>query len=205
MRITGGFVGDDPVTALNADLAIAAQAVRAGVGAATEGLKNDLRSQIRAAGLGGQLGNAVGSKVYPNGPSISAAGMVFPRGRKAEEIFTSFNDAPVIQTKSGRKLAIATRNAFLGGRGGKRPTPAQFESKTGIKLRVAPSKKSGVSLLVGSRFGQKVRGARQETLVYFVLLPMAQNRRRLSFDSLAERWADRTPELIESAFPQGLK
>jgi hypothetical protein len=205
MRFTTGFVGPDPVTALNVDLAIAAQAVRAGVAASTEGLKNDLRSQIRAAGLGIPLGNAVGSKVYPNGPSISAAGMVFPRGRKAEEIFTSFNDAPVIQTKSGRKLAIPTKNAFLGGRGGKRPTPAEFESRTGIKLSVAPSKRPGVSLLVGSRLAQKVRGARREMLIYFVLLPLAQNRRRLSFDSVAQAWADRTPALIESAFPQGLK
>ena len=207
MRVSGGFVGPDPAAVMAAEMSVFMRATRAGVEAGTFGMRDEIRTQIESSGLGRGLGNAVSGEVFPRNKqeTLHPAGVVKPRGKKAEQIFISFNDAPVIVTKSGRKLAIATRNAFLGGRGGHRPTPAEFERKTGIKLQVVPSKKPGVSLLMGTDLPQRVRGRRPKYLVYFVLLPFAQNNKRLSFDAVAKKWADRVPEFIESALPQGLR
>jgi hypothetical protein len=219
IRVNAGWVdGLDPRAAMKAQRDILGQATRGGVAAAAEGLKNELRQQIAAAGLGTRLGNAIGTNVYPRqGGSVGAAGYVFPRGKKAVEIFDAFNSATTIHAKNGLWLAIPTRNAFLGGRGGHRPTPGEFEKATGIKLRlVAPrnSAKGRYQLLVGDsvagRTGRRPATARRiahgraaDSVVFFILVPSVRLGKRLSFDALAEKWASRVPDLIDAALPRG--
>lgn len=172
-----------------------AKGVTEAIKAATEGLKNDERAQLRAA-FGPRLAGIIGSKVYPVGKaSMGAAGYVFPRGKQAENIVVDFNEAPVIMAP-GKMLAIATKDAYLGGRGGHRPTPREFTARTGITLRAVKSRRPGVSLLIGERKGQPRTG---KMTVYFVLLPAARQGRRLDFDSLARKWADLLPSLIDQA------
>lgn len=199
-----------------------ALSVRAGVEQATLGLKADMREQIMAAGLGQRLGNAVGSEVYPKKgtETLHPAGRVFPRGKLAEQIFDSFNTGATIRGKSGNWLAIPTRNAYLGGRGGKRPTPAEFEQRTGIRLRLAVPRRSGkgrYQFLVGDSVagrqpgrkaataGRVKQGRKVETLIFFVLIKQTMLGRRLDFAALAQRWADRIPEFIERATPEDLR
>ena len=65
---------------LKAELAAAERAVTAGVRAATDGLKTELRRQIIGAGLGNRLANTWRGEVYPKGqPSIGAAGFVWSK------------------------------------------------------------------------------------------------------------------------------
>lgn len=207
IRMSAGWVdGLDPRAAMKAQKEILGLATRAGVAAAAEGLKNEIRQQIEAAGLGTRLGNAVGANVYPRqGGSVGAAGYVFPRGKKAVEIFDAFNSGTTIHGKNGNWLAIPTKNAFLGGRGGQRPTPREFEQRTGIKLRVVTPRNSTrgrYQLLVGdSRRGS--RGRKSASIVFFILVPAVRLGKRLSFDALATKWASRVPDLIDAALPQG--
>jgi len=199
MKLSAGFVGLDFRGAVKRDLSIIDKATIAGLTAAAEGFKLDWRQQVHRAGLGIQLGNAVGSKVFPN-KGGNAAAMVYPRGQVAERIFNAFNTGAVIRAGNGKSyLAIPTRDAWVGGKGGKRLTPAQFEQHAGIDLRLAPSKRPGVFLLVGSRFRGKVRGGARDQLVYFILVPQVQLGRRLDVNALAARWHARIPELIEAA------
>lgn len=173
-----------------------ARGVTEAVKAATEGLKSEERAQVSEA-FGSRVAGIIGSKVYPTGGrvSLAAAGYVFPRGKVAENIVADFNEAPTIMAP-GKKLAIPTRNAFLGGRGGKRPTPAEFSARTGIRLRAVKSRRPGVSLLIGERKGAKRTG---KMTVYFVLLDAARQNRRFDFDTLARKWADLLPGLIDQA------
>lgn len=182
---------------------VLAVAIRAGVAAATEGLKLDLRDEVRGRGLGNQLANAIGSKLYPTGKgrdTLHPAGIVHPRGRLATRIFDALNEGAPIRALHRRYLAVPTRNAFIGGRGGRRPSPEKFMRETGIKLRAVPSRRrSNVVLLIGPKFRGRVKG--NQDIVYFVLVPIVRPGPRLDFAHYAQRWADRIPALIERATP----
>jgi hypothetical protein len=179
--------------------------VRAGVEAATDGLKNELRDQIAEAGLGERLGRAIGANVYPKGgkPSLDAAGYVFPRGKKATAIFDAYNRGVTITAHKGRYLAIPTKEAGRGNRFSK-ATPQEFQERTGIKLRFVKTK-NGNAVLVGDAIKAKSgRGGRVMTrvsraVIFFVLIRSARVGKKLSFESTAQKWADRMPQLIESA------
>lgn len=222
VKLSGGWVGGRDVKSFFADQqSIVARAVRAGIGLAAEGLKNDLRASVRAAGLGERLGNAIGANVYPRqeSGSLNAAGYVFPRSPSAAKIFQAFSDGTPITGKNGNWLAIPTPEAYLGGRGGRRPTPREFEQRTGIKLRMIKprrSRRGRYQLLVGEsvhgkRAGRKAatkrrlaQGRDADTRVFFVLIPFARLGKRLDFESIARRWHERVPELIEAATPGDL-
>jgi len=202
MKFSAGFVGLDFIGATRQQIDRIGSGVLGGVSAAAEGFKLDWRQQVHRAGLGIQLGNAVGSKVYPN-RKADAAAIVYPRGQVAERIFTAFNSGDVIRAGNGKRyLALPTRDAFVAGRGGKRLTPEQFERFTGVELRAIESKKPGVLLLVGRRYRGRVRGASRDSVVYFVLVSEVRLGRRLSIDALAATWLQRLPDLIETATPR---
>lgn len=213
VRISAGWVGGDGfdgwVKAVRQDMAVA---VTAGVSAAADGLKAELRDQIVSAGFGTRLGNAIGSNVYPRAGKVSfdAAGYVFPRGKKAEAIFTSFNEATVISAKGHKYLAIPTPAAGRANRFGA-VTPAEFQFRTGITLQFVTFKNGSHALVGDSIKAKSGRGRRAPTkrriaqgravehLVFFWLIPQAREQRRLNFVSVAQKWSDRIPDLIDAA------
>lgn len=188
-------------------------AVTAAVRGATDTLKEALRADVEAASLGAKLGNAIGSRYYPpNGASLQAAGIVFPRGKKSERIFQAWNDGATIVATGGRKwLAIPTPQAGHGARGSLM-TPQKFRESTGIDLRFVPIKgKPNVAILVGRATAAKSgRGYRRDTAgrraqgrqareeVFFVLVRQTTIPSRLHFDTVAQRAADLVPGLIEA-------
>jgi len=181
-----------------------ASAVRAGVGAATIGLKTQIRDQIQGVGLGVPLSNAIGSKLFPakGKETLHPAGSVFPRGKLAYAIFDALNQGAPIRARNSRYLAVPTRNAWIGGRGGHRPTPEEFARRTGVDLFVVEAhKRRNVLLLMGRRYRGRVKGGAKESLVYFILVPVVRPGPRLTFDLFARRWADRIPDLIDRATP----
>lgn len=176
-----------------------ARAVTIAVRAATNGMKVGVRGGIIRAGLGTRLANAVGSKVYPaNGASLSAAGLVFPRGPLAERILGAFAEGVSIAAKGKRFLAIPTRHAGRAGRG-RRPSPEEIRSQ-GVKLRLVPARTPGHFLLMGDL---PSRTRKDRSVVFFVLVPLVRLRKRLDGAALARRWSDAVPDLIERAMPDG--
>lgn len=187
-------------------------AVTAGVAAATDGMKTDLRAMIESAGLGERLPNAIRSNVYPPGrPSLHAAGFVYPRGKGAQQILDAFSLGVSIRSSRGRFLAVPTPEAGVA-QGGRRITPALWEQKTGLPLHFI-YRRGAPSLLVadlraksGKRGGFAKRSARgtgrgDATVVIFILLPQVTLSQRLHPERVAGLWSDRVPDLIERAFP----
>lgn len=103
-----------------------------GVVAAVGGtVKQAWRSQV-ASVLGARLGNAVRMDVYPKGrPSPNAAALVYT---KAPEIIKAHERGALIRPVSGGLyLAIPTDAAGAG-----RPTPGEWQFRTGRKLVLVP-------------------------------------------------------------------
>ena len=99
----------------------AEQAVSKGIGAATEGLKTELRTQVTNAGLGPRLARTWRSQTYPRGQaSISAAGLVWS---KAPGIIRVYEKGAVIRSRNGFFLAIPTEAAGRFGDGLRKNTP----------------------------------------------------------------------------------
>ena len=107
-------------------------------------LQDEWRRQITNASLGPRLARTIRSEVYPKGRnSLNAAAMVWTR---APVIVDAHNTGPLIRAKGGFWLAIPTEAAGKG-RNGKRPTPGEWEARTGLKLQFIP-RRSGPSLLI---------------------------------------------------------
>jgi hypothetical protein len=202
-------------------LATLKAAVTGAVGIATRGMVQELRHEIGQAGLGGKLPNAVRGEVYPQGgkTSLRAAGFIYPRGKGAADILESFSQGVTIRGKDGLWLAIPTKEAGTQALG-KRITPGLWEQATGLRLKFV-YRPGRVSFLVAtqqynrgsaSRFkaGRKSRnlssvgGSRGVSAIIFILVRQVTLAKRLDPDAIAQRWADRAPDLIDRAIPAGL-
>lgn len=150
MAIRGSFDMDGLARGLEKDLA---RAVTAGVKAATEALKADVREATwRALDFRNSLPKAWRGEVYPrSGDSVDAAGWVRVRD-SAAVIIDAHSKGVVIRANRGKWLAVPTREAGRFGlkagapagsttnrRGAReRITPAGFERRSGLKLRFVP-------------------------------------------------------------------
>jgi hypothetical protein len=92
------------------------RAVTPGMRDAADGLKQDLREDVVAAGLGRRLSRTWRGKTFPEvGESAEAAAYVSSR---APKIVDAFDRGAVIRSARGLLLAIPTAAAGKSGRGG---------------------------------------------------------------------------------------
>ena len=197
------------------EISAAEKAVTTGVSQATNGLKNELRTQITTAGLGTRLPRTWRGQVYPRGKdSLQAAGLVWS---KAPGIIRVYEDGATIRSKSGFFLAIPTAAAGRYGDGGRKITPGRWERRTGQRLRFV-YRRNAPSLLVadGMRMRRGKRGGFSRasasalrtgrglvTVPMFILVPQVTIRKRLDVAGAAERWIDRLPSLIVRNWASG--
>lgn len=194
-----------------------AAAVTGAVGAATDGMKDDLRAQAAATGLGQRFGQMLRGDVYPRGGRVSlqAAGEVRPNGRRAEMLFKVYSEGTTIRGKGGQWLAIPTPNVPLRrgqGRGGgsKRMTPVEVEAAFNQELRFAYGRKAGTAVLImdeavksrskAGGYRPRTAGRRSrkaESVVMFVLRRSVSVQRRLQPEKIVEKWAGIVPALID--------
>lgn len=192
--------------------------VTAGVRGATEGLKIDLRQAVNDAGLGERLGNSIRSEGYPRDSrgavSFGAAGLVFvrrPKGKRsgATEIFDAFTRGVTITRAGGKYLAIPT--AAVPKTRGRQMTPAEVEQYYGRKLLARPGDRPGQILLFlnltraksrrrpGDRVAtprRRAQGRTDREVLLFVLVRSVKLKKRLDFDTIAQKWAGEIPRLI---------
>ncbi|MCC3862665.1 DUF6441 family protein, partial [Emcibacteraceae bacterium Y4] len=84
---------------LKKELLMGERAVTKAVRQATSGLKQSMRSQVVASGLGPRLARTWRGDVYPRrGESLKAAGLVYT---KAQKIMEGFEEGQVIRAKDG--------------------------------------------------------------------------------------------------------
>ncbi|KQP82861.1 DUF6441 family protein [Methylobacterium sp. Leaf117] len=194
-----------------------AKSVTAGMREVTDGLKQDLRDDVVAAGLGKRLSNTWRGLTFPKtGESTEASAYLYSNAAK---LIDAFDRGVTITSKNGKFLAIPTPDAGVRqtsrrrtkGSTGNGLTPAAWERETGIKLRFVPTKTGGV--LVADAFyrrqaaryqGRKSFRAIREAgptagrsfVVIFVLVRQAKLRKRLDVEATAKQWAERVPSAI---------
>lgn len=210
----------DPEAWVEARIADLKRAVSNGVLEAAEGLQADLRAQVRAAGLGRGLANAIRVSDHPTAPrtSLDAAAVVYAqRGKRgrggADDILDAFDKGALIRSSEGFFLAIPTpevANMRVGRRQAK-ITPRGFEQATGLPLRFVFRRGKPGLLVVDSarlskRRGQiKRKGGRrrrdgiltgEQSFVAFILIPQAKLPKKLDFSRDARKWGALAPQLV---------
>jgi len=126
---------------------------------------------------------AIRSIIYPRGrDSMSAAGIIFPRGKQAKLVFAAHTSGALILPQNARGLAIPLHN-FRSGR--RRLSPSEFgEPLTYIPLRRSPNV---LGVLATPARTKRIRGGGR-------VLPAAARRaretvaRRGLSEALGERW-----------------
>lgn len=102
-------------------------------------VKDAFRAQVRAAGLGDKVPNAVRGVTYPKGRNaLEPLGWIYAQpskdGRGAAAIIESYATGAMIVARNGRRfLAVPTDDAPRK-RGGAKMTPAEVEQKFGQRL-----------------------------------------------------------------------
>lgn len=192
----------DLVAVMAAEVFAGEKAVTAAMREAGTGLKTAWRGQITGAGLGRRLANSIRLATYPRADrSLNAAALVWS---KAPGIISAHDTGPLIRSKDGFWLAIATPEAGRGLRGGG-ITPGEWERRTGLRLRFV-YRKRGPSLLVAdkARINKRGRavasrsrtGRGQVTAPIFLLVPQVKLPKRLDLARDADPALDRVPGLI---------
>jgi hypothetical protein len=179
--------------------------VTATMGESSAELKQAWRDQVVAVGLGQRLANSIRSEVYPQAPrkSVNAAAMVFTN---APEIIDGFARGATIQPVNGaRYLAIPTDlvGRLVNVEGKRRKiTPALFQQKTGLRLRMVVRSNGNRLLIVeGGRITKAGRIAPNRgrtrsgyaysrltggvSAVAFILVPAVKLPKLQDLDSLA--------------------
>jgi hypothetical protein len=205
MRLGVALRGDlDKV--MRAEIKAGESAAFAGVDAATQGCKAELRGQVTGAGLGKRLANTWRSQTYPaDRRSLKPGGFVWS---KAPAIITAFAYGARIRSRRGGYLAIPLPAAGTRGDAGKKITPGGWERATGQRLRFV-YRPSGPSLLVadnarlaksGRAVARKGKGRARATIPIFILVPQVTLKRRLDVEAAARKWGGKIPDLVAAAW-----
>ena len=194
----------------------AEKAVTRAIRSAGDGLKLEMRTQTRQAGLGNKMANTWRGDIFPrSGESLGAAATVYT---KAPTLMRVFAEGATIKSKSGLFLAVPTDAAPKRGVGGKRISPATFPEHTLGQLRFV-YRRRGPSLLVvdnvrigaGGRARSNVTRRKdgtsftrlkgRTTVAMFLMLPQVRIRKRpIDLQFSAEKWQGRVPTLIQVEF-----
>jgi hypothetical protein len=181
IRVTATIEGNPRAIFDTVPKARMARAVTQAVTAATRGLQLELREHVTAAYPAFQrYANAVRSTVYPAGrDSLSAAGLIYPRGEQARRVFSAHTEGATIFPGKARALAIPLHNFRT--KKGKR-TPREF----GQTLTFIPFKRS--ANLIGVLATKAARSARNGALTAAARKQRGTVGRRGLAQALGERW-----------------
>ena len=200
MRISAAITGDLPGI-MKSELKLVGDVVAVAVKESTEGMKDELRNDVRRAGLGNRLANSWRSNIYPNNAPVETAGLVFS---KAPKIIAA-HEGVTIKSKDGFFIAIPTESAPKKGVGGKRINPSNWPSLRYGPLRFV-YRQGKPSLLVadslrqsaGKRGGfRKASASAQKTgrgltsVVMFILVPQVKLKKKFDINATQDKWSKR--------------
>lgn len=179
-------------------------------------LRDVLRSQIatQMAGKSAGLSKVVVAQMYPGAGKVSLqpAAMVYIREPKMRPILAVHAAGAVIRSELGWWLAIPLPTAGHFG-GSKRITPAQWEERTGGKLRMFYQSRRRAYLVAEARTDSRGRAQRRRgkspgdvygpAVPVFVLVPAARIPKRLDWDTPARDAIRRLPGAITASLNKG--
>lgn len=194
-------VQPDLVAMMKAEIEAGERAVTAAMGQAGLGLKTAWRAQITGAGLGQRLASTIRNQTYPKaGVSLNAAALVWSQ---APVIIGAHEKGALIRGRNGLWLAIPLPAADKG-RGGGRITPADWERRRGLKLRLV-FRRNAASLLVAdarlsaggfAKVSRSKTGRGMASIPVFLLVRQVTLPKRLDLARDAERASDEASALI---------
>ncbi|WP_372836568.1 DUF6441 family protein, partial [Puniceibacterium confluentis] len=180
------------------ELDLVKRAVTAGVRTSGTRLKNALRRDVVAGGLGSKLSKSWRQANFPKqGASLGAATTV---ETKAPKLIRAFNEGATIRSSEGFFLALPTEDAPKKGVGGKRLTPENFPEHRFGPLRFVYRQGRASMLVVdnqrqrkGKRGGYALSRNKRAlatsrdlmTVPMFILVPRVRLRRRLNVDAVS--------------------
>jgi hypothetical protein len=164
-------------------------------------IKDQMRSEVRKAGLGNKLANSIRSRAYPERTkSINASALVWTN---APEIINAHLKGSLIRSKSGFWMAIPTEAAGKGAQG-QRITPSEWQRRRGLDLTlISRPGKPGLLISEGrlTKAGRATKsrsktGRGRQSIVIFILVPQVKLRKRLDFNAAINRAAAALPSVI---------
>lgn len=207
MRI-GAAVTGDLRSMMKAELKDIGDAARKSIAESTTGLKEELRAEVRGAGMGNRLATTWRSKLYPNEGPLDSAGFVYS---KAPKIIDAHSRGVTIRAHGGKYLAMPTDAAPKKGTDGKRVTPKTMPARFGElrfvaragkppllvadNLRASTGKKGGFAR--ASATAQRT-GRGVATVVMFILVPQAKLKKKFDIRSTSEKWLGRMHQKLSS-------
>lgn len=211
MRLKAAITGDLPKF-MASQVDAAKEAVTQGVRKVATDIRDDLRKQVVAAGLGTKMSRTWKVDFYPKGRnSLKPAGLVYP---DMARVIRAFSEGATIRSKHGKFLAVPSDACPKRGIGGKRISPSTFPEYSYGKLRFV-YRPHGVSLLVvdNLRAGAKGKfrkapesaqrsGRGLTTVVMFFLVPQVHLKKRLDIAAVAEDRGPELPQAILNAWPE---
>ncbi|WP_242095423.1 DUF6441 family protein [Sphingomonas sp. CROZ-RG-20F-R02-07] len=201
MRITAVLDGLDVVLkAAEGEIAsVVTDAMREGAA----GLKDELREQVRGAGLGSRLATTWQGIAYPEtGESIEPAGYVYSR---APTIISAYAEgAQIVPINGHRFIAIPTKNVpRASGRRMPRMTVFEVETAFNQDLILRPGRRGSLLGFVDAVRAKSVRrpgvrnatkgrlaqGRKRELILMFVFVKAVRVAKVLDVEGAANRWA----------------
>lgn len=147
-------------------------------------LKQALRAQITAAGMGVRLGNTIRDVTYPkSGASLTPVAVVYS---KAPHILSSLSQGTVIRALRKTYLAMPTRECPIGARGRKlRPDQAIRRFGAPIYIRAGATLLMAFQVLrsiakIGYRKAGKKQAAANPPTPFYILAPQARMPRKIN-------------------------
>lgn len=177
---------------------VLAAGVTGGMTDATETLKEGLRNQVRAAGLGTKVANTWRARTYPTRrASLHPTAYAWSNAPQIAIFFdTGQNSVPI---NGHRYLAIPTARVPRGRRG-KRLSVPEVMAKLGQRLIVMPGRNGhllGLYDATLSKAGKRRKGAKRELILLFTFVPEVRGQKRTNVRSVAEQVGAEIPLLIE--------
>jgi hypothetical protein len=181
---------------MRAEADAVARANTRAVGRASSGLQQELRRQVRAAGLGVGVEKAWQRATYPRGRrSMNPAALVYS---KATRIHDAFMADRTVTARGGRWLAIPLDAAVARGWHQDHARSSGGRPRRWANVEAAARSLGGLAFvpLPGGRGLLVHRDPAGRSTAYFLLVRRVRLRKRLDVDGPAARWADRLPGYI---------
>ena len=194
----GGFLAK----AGNAERALA-RAVTSAMQGAANTLKQALRDEANAVGLGNRVANTWRARTYPTkAASLDPTGFIWSKAPKIIQFFDNGNS--VVPINGHRYLAIPTDAArAITGKKGARLTVSAVQAKLGRPIIIIPGKnghKLGLFDQSLNRAGNRKRGAKKRDLVLlYTFVPMVPGQKRLDVQAHVDAIGATIPAAIDKA------